>query len=56
VSLVTSEDVAGKSYNDLIKMLEDYYKTNHSVVGGERYHCGYSNQQEKEELQTLFSL
>ena len=44
VSLVTPDDVAGKSYNDLTKLLEDYYKPKHSVVG-ERYTFGSHNQQ-----------
>jgi hypothetical protein len=49
VSLVTPDDVAGKSYNDLTKLLEDYYKPKHSVVG-ERYTFGSRNQQENESV------
>ena len=49
VSLVTPDDVAGKSYNDLTKLLEDYYKPKHSVVG-ERYTFGSRNQQENESI------
>jgi len=55
VSLVTPDDVAGKSYNDLTKLLEDYYKPKHSVVG-ERYTFGSRNQQEMKALHTLFWL
>ena len=42
VSLVTPDDVAGKSYSDLTKLLEDYDKPKHSVVG-ERYTFGSRN-------------
>ncbi|KAK2145951.1 hypothetical protein LSH36_644g00000 [Paralvinella palmiformis] len=49
VSLVTPDDVAGKSYNDLTKLLENYYKPKHSVVG-ERYTFGSRNQQENESV------
>ena len=49
VSLVTPDDVAGKSYNDLTKLLEDYYKPKHSVVG-ERYTFSSCNQQENESV------
>ncbi|KAK2159463.1 hypothetical protein LSH36_152g00042 [Paralvinella palmiformis] len=49
VLLVTPDDVAGKSYNDLTKLLEVYYKPKHSVVG-ERYIFGSRNQQENESV------
>ena len=49
VSLVTPDGVAGKGYNDLIKLLEEYYKPKHSVVG-ERFTFGSRNQRENESL------
>ena len=55
VPSVNPDDEAGKSYNDLTKLLEDYYKPKHSVVG-ERYTFASRNQQKMKALQTLFWL
>ena len=56
VSLVTPDDVAGKSYNDLTKLLEDYYKPICTVLLVKDTLLVHLTSNKMKALQTLFWL